>query len=301
MYRAILNNLTTTMLDITVFLQKNQVQRGCITRFSHFNTLIDRKFLNAFGANGDTLTKQPELRPEVKTFLDTVGWRLEHFLTTCNVVFHALCSIKSIDTFTRFSKHHAVRLIASTPIVFSVDSKNRARDWDKVILAVVIESAFIETYRKKLIDESPLTRKLRTTLHAAFLKLTPAWRKLSTSDKGATLVTDKKWIFADGIYSDPTDNDTDLTQEDIPTIDHTALRTQFEKHASDLKASSLKKKKSSKKIVSPPIIVSDDDNADNDDNASSPAPDQDQGATSSQLNTAATAKNTPALKKSDDI
>ena len=280
-----------------MYLQKNQTPRGIITKTTAFKALTETRLIKSFPTRPP---KNPPIKltihAEAEAYLLAVGWTQTKFVSTYSRLFETMSQDSNISTNYRLSQEHSTRVYATTPLGFTADSKNRHRDWDKVILPVVIEAGLVETYRKKLLLACPLARQLRNEIHDLFFKLTPPWKQFDKrpSAKTITLVTDKKWIFSDNIYvDDPSDAPDDATQDDPLPVDHNTLRTEFEAMLAK-KPVPKKKKKTSKKddppteASSPPAITPPLDDDTSPGHTGTPAPAQ-------------TTKDPPTHKKSDDI
>jgi hypothetical protein len=289
-FRTVLDHLTTTIFQISMYLTQNKTPRDTITKFTWFRPLTEKKILEASKARlVQSLPTNVVLRPDAQDFLTAVGWSQNTFVEAYNHVFDAMASQLDIDTHHRFSKDLVVRLFSMTALTWTSDSKNRNHDWDKVAIALVVEAALIELYREKLLNGCPLARALRKEFHDFFFGMTHAWRQMDRSERTMTLVTDKKWIFPDNIYVD------DEIHDATPSEHHIALRSQFQVLVS--KKSAPKKKKSKKKDAPSPQTLP---------ATTATAPEApDQGTTpahkDSPAPTTAAAKDNPQHKKSDDI
>lgn len=191
-----------------------------------------------------------------------------------------------------------------TGLNWSVESRNRYRDWEKIITAVVVEAAVFESYREKMLKSCRKARALRDDIHTFFFSVASTWRHMNKKDKSTTLVTDKKWMFADGIYVDEahaTDdlhgNEKDVAQDVAQDVDEDEvqmiLRSEYE--AIVTKNAAASKRKGKNKVNPTPRPV-----------PPAPAPAQQTGTTTATIQkhasaTSAAAKDAPPHQKPDDI
>jgi len=278
-YHTIFDHLTTSIFNIAVYLDNNQTPRSSITKLTSFKTLTDKKFVDTYrlrrgNAPGADLT----LKVDAQDFLKAVKCSQDGFITAYTRVFDMMASVKSIDATLRFSKDRPTRILAMTGLNWTSDSKNRNRDWEKVATAVVVESVLIASYREKLLKDCRPANLLRTELQNFFYKRTTPWTQISTKGNAPILVTDKRWIFADGIYVDVTDaNDAD---------DQTTLRSEWKAGASNKPS---QKKGRSKKTQAAHTHAPDT------------APGKGTTTTQKDAPTTAATKDNPPHKKLDDI
>jgi len=267
-------------------LQKNQTPRGTITKTTAFKSLTETKLIKNYPIRDPHAPPTKlNIHPEADAFLKAVGWSQDTFISKYSRLFETMSNDPAITPTHRLAPEHATRLYATTALGFTIDSKNRHRDWDKVILPVVIEAGIIETYREKLLLACPLARRLRKEIHDFFHETTPLWKQIDTGSM--RLRTDKRWIFADNIYVDAQGDNSDIATEDN-TPRHTSLRTEFQEFVA--KKSALKKKKTKKKDGPAPQTTSTTapDNSTTPVNTDTPAP-------------TPSTKDPGAHKKSDDI
>jgi hypothetical protein len=285
-----LAHLTTTILEIVLALDKIQTPRGDISKFVGFRPLTDKKSTSLIiNRRKKDKEEQPQqkLRPEVQALLDGANWTREKFSQSYRSVTEIMH--KDMTTHFRFNTIHAVRLLCMSGLDWESKSKNKARDWENVATAIVIETALVETYREKLLKQCRSARLLRKEIHDFFYSITPTWNQVGGQE---TFITDKKWIFPDNIYLPDDDDDDDDILEVPPPID---LRSQWK--ASGTKKLAPKKKKASKKVVSASQIGNSDSESEVDPVPEVP-PIADKGTTS---HASIAPKDNPPQRQNDDI
>jgi hypothetical protein len=287
-YNTLFAHLTTTIVEITDYLGREQNFRRSVQLLSPWSPLTEPNLVERIARRNKTTrpTNLSNLKPEVLMILKAAKWTQDDFILAYHTVSEEMLKTDGDEKDRRLSESLAIRVFATTALKWKLDSKNRARDWISVMKAFTIEAVLIMSYREQLITACPRTRKLRNELLTFFASLTPGWPQIQTSDMDMRVIIAGCWSFPDNIS----------ISDDVPTpavADQEAIRSQIQIQSSQKPAP--KRKAATKK--SPAIIVSDDDD---------PAPDEDEAPTQVDASAAATdttaaTKDSTTQKKLDDI
>jgi hypothetical protein len=199
-------------------LNENPTPRSKVTKFStFFKPFIQKKVLDAYRASPLISThKRIPLQQEAQAFLNHVKWSQDRFINTYVKVFDAMVE-NTLEKNMRLSNDLEIRICSMATLSWSPDSKHRYRDWEKIVTAITIETAIIPIYRAPLLDKCPISQILRDELHTFFFSITPMWNQITKQDNTTTLVSSKRWIFADNIYpSNPSDSNNNT--QDVPLV-----------------------------------------------------------------------------------
>jgi hypothetical protein len=286
LYKTLLAHLTTSIVDIVEYLEKNQNARGLVHSVLPFSPLTEKKLVERVTRSSSVTppTKVP-LKEEATSFLTSVNWSQDDFIDNYIRVFQAMIQCKEgLPKEQRLARFLAVRILATTGLSWPVDSKSRARDWSPIAKAIVIETALVESYREKLIIACPRVRVLRKELLDFFLTLAPVWTQFDRTGPDIALTLDRCWNFADEIS---VANETPIPPIPQPK-DQEAIRSEIQLKSSQKPPP--KRKPAAKK--SKAIIISDTEY---------PPPEEDQDPTPKDASTTTATKDGATQKRSDDI
>ncbi|KAH9162584.1 hypothetical protein EDB89DRAFT_2079529 [Lactarius sanguifluus] len=137
-----------------------------------------------------------KVSPAVTDFLTAVEWTEDHFREEYKTIFDLMRS----GDFTRdhrLSDHRGTRLLCVSGVPWNRGSHNRRRDWAVTALAVTVESALVEQYRRRLLDMCPSACHLRKDLQSLFVDLAiPVRVDRPEANKSDLLY---EWQFADNV------------------------------------------------------------------------------------------------------
>jgi hypothetical protein len=298
LFRTVLAHLTTSIFDMSYYLNRNPTARDAPIKLSSFKPLTDKKLSHPARSkpSGSQQSSMPAVNQTVLAYFKEVGSSQEIFVADYARIYEAMSAARPISHSVRLAKDLPTRLFAMSGLYWAHDSKNRSRDWDKVGTAVVIEAALIQSYRVKMLKSCPTARDLRTELLEFFNSITPPWRQLPS------LSGDKTWTFPDNIVIDEAEATNDIyhasksTQpiiieddDDNPPDPPMTYRSEFQALMASKKSAN---KRRYKKKDDPPTP------------ATAPVTDSEVVITDAHDDTPAassTAKDTTATKKSDDL
>lgn len=162
----------------------------------HHATLSD-KATTSYNAKVEK-GKQVPLNQNAVKFLEVVGMSETEFIEAYGACF-SIMGEKHITGKERLSKVLAQRILAISGLSWNVESKNRARDWERYASAAAGETALVQMYRKKLLIACAPARALRKDLHDLFLSWASQRTQIMLGSQPG-LQTLKRWEFADNIY-----------------------------------------------------------------------------------------------------
>jgi hypothetical protein len=309
-------HLTTTLADITMYLAKNPTVRGSVKSFGPFRALTVKKTTDKpQRRTSKAVPKGPDainLSQDVVDFLEAINWSREDFIQAYDRVFATMNRTDNIEENVRLSNDLSVRLYAMTGLLWSTASKNKARDWVPMAIAITVETGIVQSYREALLKSTGTARKLRQEMHDIFLKVTKPWKQFAVGDantnQSGMLVTAKSWSFADNIRVEepPATSAIDDTHQQGSQArrthaDNTTRRSELKALISLTSSQSSQKKKPKRKKAQSPESDSSVIDLDADDHVQEvPSTSR---ATTTTTTTTTTAKDATATahKKADDI
>ena len=211
-YRAILSHLTTTLVEMSTYINQNPNHCPLASDLTIFGGLAD-KFHITISDKSDT-SKQRAVSAASQTFLQAVGSTEQEFTRAYGEIFNLMH--RKVERKMRLGNSLPTCLLAVSGLPYNNNSRNKPCDWEKAASGLVAEAFLLQTYRKKLLDACGPARALRITLHDIFIKWILFALDASFVDKKSGHVVTKRWEFADNIEIGEIKVDADMP--DVETL-----------------------------------------------------------------------------------
>ncbi|KAI9432001.1 hypothetical protein BJY52DRAFT_1199379 [Lactarius psammicola] len=203
-FRVILNHLTTSIVEIDVYLMNNPTPRTLIEDLSPFKSISTVAKDKGKGKATKNKTKSDALSPSTKEpvamseFLSAVNWTADRLKKEYDTI-REMMSKHQFTRDNRLSNHRGTRLLTMCGLPWNPESQNKPRDFAMIATAVSVESAVVNTYRENLLGLCPGARALRKDLHSLFIEF--AVPHSIQNDAGDDIIH-CIWEFPDSISSD---------------------------------------------------------------------------------------------------
>jgi len=198
-------HLTTSIVEIDIFMNKNKTYRSDTHKFHMFKNLPalyckgvpqdpNEQEGKDIVIDVDDKPDDKDVDDSVKEFLTTVGWTAGKWVEEYgkNIM---LMGQKPYNAEVRISERLGQRILATSGLSWNEDSHNKSRDWANTATAITMETALIEFYRHVLLKNCPGARALRRELKAILETLASPFH---TSNPTMPLI--EEWDFADNIH-----------------------------------------------------------------------------------------------------
>ena len=127
--------------------------------------------------------------------LNAFEWTSEDFLSDYNNAYSLIIS-KDIKREDRISKQALTRTLICSGLPRNAESQKKNRDWGKIALAAVLETAVVASYRKTLLTKCHSAHRLRRELEDYLFNHKSDLQQITGSLKLAPITS---WLFLDGI------------------------------------------------------------------------------------------------------
>lgn len=224
MYRIFLAHLTTTIVKIDIHVKENRTIRKTVTDFKCFEHLQNKVHPAKSNKKAKESQQEVTLSDNHKNMLHDVfralKWSSDDFVAHYNKAF--ILITKPIKDEDRISDEMLTRILICSGLRRNYGSSNRNRDWGKIALAAVLETAIVHGYRETLLNKCPSANRLRRDLGEYLFSKFSGIERPSSSRKAGTVLTD--WVFADGL---PIPKKTD--EELMGFTDPKSLKSEWER------------------------------------------------------------------------
>ena len=143
-------------------------------------------------------------------FLKSLGTSIDQFSVDANSVVFAMSKDDPFDHINRMHKIFPNRIVATCGVGWNRESQHRGRDYMMISLATVLESIFVPSYRKALINSCSGVPRMRKDIQDYLLTVAKPTHVNRPSDPVPLLRnkqtqlsnkpgTKKQWFFADEI------------------------------------------------------------------------------------------------------
>jgi hypothetical protein len=223
MYRIFLAHLTTTIVKLDIYLRQNKNARSLPIDLKCFERLQEEVHKSKSKKSQDD-QKRPKLSDKhqqmLNDFLNALKWTREDFISDYRVAY-TIINEKTIDREKRLDILTLIRILVCSGLPRNPDSVNRNRDWGKIALVAVLESAIVASYRETLFAKCPSAHRLRRDLSTFLFKHNTGLQQLTSNLALKRMTT---WIFPDGIKVQ-----TDTPEERMDFGDHMSLISEWKK------------------------------------------------------------------------
>jgi hypothetical protein len=155
-------------------------------------------------------------REDMNSFLQLVKWDEAKYIEEYDK------TLKNMGgPFTREARDSStlgLRMAVMSGLHWNHESKTRKRDWNTVTTIITIETALVQTYRQRLLDDDSCSgaRALRSDLQAYLKSAAPPYQLQMSSQRP---ISHKSWDYPDNIIPHPKDKITTTKVYDVDELD----------------------------------------------------------------------------------
>jgi hypothetical protein len=155
-------------------------------------------------------------REDMNSFLQLVKWDEAKYIKEYDK------TLKNMGgPFTREAHDSStlgLRMAVMSGLHWNHELKTRKRDWNTVATIITIETALVQTYRQRMLDDDSCSgaRALRSDLQTCLKSATPPYQLQRSSQRP---ISHKSWDYPDNIIPRPKDKITTTKVYDVNELD----------------------------------------------------------------------------------